>query len=179
MSWKGFFSELRLYLCNEWVSTIPSHHIRNWFYRQVMGFKIDKECSIFMHCRFDSSKGLIIGKHSVINAKCRLDTRGGISIGEKVAISQDVIILTADHDMDSVDFSGRSRHVIIEDYVWIGTRAMILPGVKIKKGAVVAAGSTVTKDVEPFSVVAGVPAKIIGNRANHLEYGSLYTRLFQ
>jgi acetyltransferase-like isoleucine patch superfamily enzyme len=179
MALKGFFSELRLYLCNEWVATIPSHHFRNWFYRRVMGFDIDRESSIFMHCKFDCSTGLSLGRYSVINANCRLDTRGGISIGEKVAISQDVIILTADHEKDSVDFKGRVRKVIIEDYVWIGTRAIILPGVRIQEGAVVGAGSTVTKDVEPYSVVAGIPARVIGTRPDKLEYNSAYKRLFQ
>ena len=61
-------------------------------------------------------------------------------------------------------FRAIAQPVIIEDYVFIGPRAIILPGVTLGKGAVVAAGAVVTKDVEPFSIVGGVPAKVIGER---------------
>ena len=132
-----------------------------------------------MHCTFDAARGLSIGKDSVINARCRLDTRGGIHIGNAVSISQEVIILTADHDADSTDFAGRNRKVVIEDYVWIGTRAMILPGVNIGRGAIVAAGAVVSKDVEPFTVVAGVPAQCIKKRRQDINYRINYHRLFQ
>jgi maltose O-acetyltransferase len=144
-----------------------------------MKFDIDPETSVFMHCTFDSAKGLTIGKYSVIHQNCRLDPRGGIVIGESVGISQEVIILTADHIMNSETFESRERQVTIEDYAWIGTRATILPGVKIGKGGVVAAGSVVTKDVLDYTIVAGVPAKKIGERSTTLRYGEPYSRLFQ
>lgn len=178
---KTIISEFRLYVCNKIISHIPSHHIRLWFYRNVMKFAIDKGSYVFMGCSFDCTKGISIKKHSVINAYCRLDARGGIDIGENVSISNGVIILTADHDMDTADMEGRKRKVTIEDYVWIGTRAMIMPGVTIQKGAVVAAGAVVTKDVASFDVVAGVPAKPIRKRfeRNDYSYNASYKRLFQ
>ena len=134
-----------------------------------------------MSCKFDCAGNFIMKKNSVVNANCRLDTRGGIFIGENVSISNDVIILTADHDMDSIDMAGRQKKVVIEDYVWIGTRAMILPGVVIGKGAVIAAGSVVTKSVTSFHVVAGVPAKVIRQRVkkDDYTYNASYKRLFQ
>ncbi|MEJ6981989.1 acyltransferase [Pedobacter sp. P351] len=132
-----------------------------------------------MHCTFDCAEGLKIGKYSVLHPNCRIDPRGGILIGERVAISQEVIILTADHLMNSSTFEGRERKVVIEDYAWIGTRATILPGVTIGKGAVVAAGAVVTKDVMDYSIVAGVPAKVIGQRSRDLDFGGVYSRLFQ
>src|SRR5215204_5308086 len=156
---KKFLPELRLYVCNEWISAIPSHRLRKLFYHSVMGFRTGNRSSIFMHCSFDAARHFDMGSNSVINAKCRLDTRGGITIGKNVSISQEVIILTADHDLNSPAFTGRNKAVVIEDYAWIGTRATILPGVKIGYGAVVAAGAVVTSDVEAFSVVGGVPAK--------------------
>jgi maltose O-acetyltransferase len=104
---------------------------------------------------------------------------GGITIGKNVSISQEVIILTADHDLNSPGFTGRNKGVVIEDYVWIGTRATILPGVKIGYGAVVAAGAVVTNNVEAFSVVGGVPAKPISQRADVLNYSTSYRRIFQ
>lgn len=180
MGWRVFFAELRVYVCNKWIASIPSHAIRNWYYRRIMKFVIPKESTICMDCSFDSAKKFSIGKFSVINPKCRLDTRGGITIGNKVGLSQEVVILTADHDMNSALFEGRNRPVVIQDYVWIGTRAIILPGVTIAEGAVIAAGAVVTKDVEAYSVVGGVPAKVISYRLKDLQYGKeIYRRYFQ
>lgn len=179
MNLRNYTSEFRLYLCNEWINRIPSHNIRQYFYRRVMGFIIGKQSSIFMDCTFDCARGISIGDNSVINSRCRLDTRGNITIGKNVSISQEVIILTADHDINSPDFSGRNKAVVINDYVWIGTRAMILPGINIGKGAVVAAGAIVTKNVEPFTLVAGVPAKFVKRRQEDVNYQIIYQRLFQ
>jgi acetyltransferase-like isoleucine patch superfamily enzyme len=179
MALKEIVSEFRLYIGNEWISRIPSHRFRNFYYRKVMGFDIGKDCSIHMHCSFDCAKNLVIGTNSVINAKCRLDNRGAIRIGENVSVSQEVIILTADHDVNAADFAGRSLAVSIDDYVWIGTRATILPGVTIGKGALIAAGAMVTKDVLPYAIVAGVPAKLIKMRREDLTYETKYRRLFQ
>lgn len=174
-----FISEFRLYLCNHVVSRIPSHTFRLWYYRKIMGFIIGKGSSVCLHGRFDCTKAFSIGKNSVILAKCRLDNRGGITIGDNVSISDEVIILTADHDMQKPDFEGRHEEVIIKDYVWIGIRVVILPGVTIGKGAVIGAGSVVTKNVEPFQFVAGVPAKFVKNRIQDLVYDCNYRRLFQ
>lgn len=174
-----FLSELQLYLCNHLISNIPSHFIRLWYYKKIMNFKIGLGSTILMKTIVDCSKGIIIGKNSVVNARCRLDNRGTITIGNNVSISSDVVILTADHDMDSFNFLGRNRQVIIEDYVWVGTRAIIMPGITIGKGAVIAAGSLVTKNVMPYQVVAGIPAKFIKERNKNLSYNPSYKRLFQ
>jgi maltose O-acetyltransferase len=177
--WKGVLSEFRLYLCNEWVAGFPSQRFRNFYYRKVMKFNIGPNCSILMHNKFDCTTNFIISENSVVNQGCRLDNRGGLSIGENVSISEQVIILTADHNVDSAEFEGRSKQVTIGDYVWIGTRVTILPGVTIGKGALVAAGSVVTKDVMPYAIVGGVPAKIIKMRREDLNYKTGYKRLFQ
>lgn len=175
----SFLSEVRLYFCNHFISNIPSHTIRLLFYREFMGFNIGKGSTIFMNCKFDCAKGLSIGVNSVINARCRLDSRGGISIGDNVSVSSEVIILTADHDMDTPNFAGRNKKVVIEDYVWIGTRAMVLPGIIIGKGSLVAAGSVITKNVEPFSVMGGIPGRFIKKRPQNLNYNCSFRRLFQ
>ncbi|WP_218145394.1 acyltransferase [Parapedobacter koreensis] len=121
-----------------------------------------------------------MGDHSVINPKCRLDNRGHIYIGSNVSISQDVLILTASHDLNNTKiFKGKKNPVKIMDYVFIGTRAIILPGVIINEGGVVGAGSIVTKDVSPYTVVAGNPARPIGTRIKGLTYNASYRRLFQ
>jgi len=172
-------SEMRLYACNELVALLPSRRLRIMFYRQVMGFKIGSQTTVFLHCRFDCAKGLSIGRDTVVNWGCRLDSRGGLRIGDNVVIAAQTCILTADHDPATPDFAGRQRQVVIEDFVFIGTRAMILPGVTVGRGAVVGAGAVVTRDVAPFSVVAGVPARWIGTRNQDLTYTGIYSRLFQ
>ncbi len=176
---KLFVGELTLYICNRVISKIPSHRFRIFMYKQLMNFKIGKGSTVFMNCSFDCSRNFIIGQNSVINSGCRLDNRGTIIIGDNVSISQEVIILTADHDVNSTMGEGILKKVILEDYSWIGTRALILPGVTIKKGAVVAAGAIVTKDVEEYSIVVGVPAKHIKYRNRNLQYSASYKRWFQ
>lgn len=178
---KKIISEFRLYICNHIICKIPSHTIRNWYYGRIMRFKLDKGSTILLNCCFDAKDKLIMGENSVINARCRIDTRSKVEIGKNVSISSDVIILTADHDMNHFNFEARSKSVKIDDYVWIGTRAMIMPGVTIGKGAVIAAGSVVTKDVGEFDVVGGIPAKLIKKRMSSVDYcyNTSYKRLFQ
>lgn len=167
-----------LYLANRWVARVPSHHFRLWFYRRWMKFEIGTQSSIFMDAWFDTKSSFKMGKCSTINPKCRLDNRGGLTIGDNVSISNEVCILTADHDPKSANFAGRERPVVIEDYAFIGTRAMILGGVTIGRGAVVAAGAVVSRDVAPQSIVAGVPAREIGKRLAEFDYSASYCRLF-
>ena len=160
------------------VNKVPSHKMRNWWYRKIWRLAIGTRSYIFLGTTFDARGNFAIGGGSVINQNCRMDNRGGITIGDNVSISADVIILTADHDPNSPTFDGRTRSVAIQDFAFVGTRAMILPGVTLGKGAVVAAGSVVTKDVKPFTIVGGVPARPIGVRTTHLDYSLDYGRLF-
>ncbi|MEY2481307.1 MAG: hypothetical protein QOI04_2234 [Verrucomicrobiota bacterium] len=167
-----------LFLCNHVVGHVPSHCLRQWFYRGLMQFEIGERSYIFMGARFDARRHFKIGDHSTVNERCRLDNRGGLEIGNNVSISSEVCILTADHDPRSPDFAGRIRAVRIDDYAFIGTRAMILPGVNIGRGGIVAAGAVVTKNVAPLAIVAGCPAKEIGTRNPDLNYQIDYGRLF-
>ncbi|MFN2477053.1 MAG: DapH/DapD/GlmU-related protein [Chthoniobacterales bacterium] len=167
-----------MFLCNRIVGRFPSHTLRQAFYRGVMQFKIGERSHIFCGARFDTRGAFALGTGSTINENCRLDNRGGLTIGDHVSISAEVCVLTADHDPHSATFAGRSRPVSIGDYAFIGTRAMILPGVTIGRGAVVAAGAVVTKEVPPLAIVAGLPAKQIGTRDPALDYSVEYCRLF-
>jgi maltose O-acetyltransferase len=143
-----------------------------------MKFSIGRDSYILTGAIFDSKGGFKLGRNSTINQNCHLDNRGGITIGDKVSISNEVCIITADHDLKRVDFWPRERPVIIEDYVFIGTRAIILGGVRVGRGAVIAAGCVVSKDVLPYSIVAGVPGRVIGKRREDLEYNPSYSPLF-
>ncbi|MDP3733009.1 MAG: acyltransferase [Candidatus Daviesbacteria bacterium] len=158
---------------------IPSHHIRRFLLR-LAGAKIGKGSSIHMGCRFFSLKKLKIGEDSVIGYGAFLDGREKITIGSHTDIASEVMIYTSEHDINSEDFKAISAPVEIGDYVFIGPRAIILPGVKIGKSAVVGAGAVVTKDVGEFTVVGGVPAQVIGERKltdPHYKLGR--ARLFQ
>jgi maltose O-acetyltransferase len=175
-----FASEFRLYLANHWVSAIPSHMVRLFFYRKIMRAQIGPGSSILMGCWFDCSGGIVIGKNSTINQRCRLDGRGGIQIGNSVSISSNVIILTADHDLDNPDFPGRTAPVIIDDHAFVGTGAMILKGVHIGTGAVLGAGSVATRDIPAGEIWAGNPARKIRMRGtDRYADGLPYRRLFQ
>ena len=100
-------------------------------------------------------------------------------IGNDVIMGRDVIFITQFHRFDRVDIpmnrQGFTEHepIIVEDDVWIGARAIILPGVRIGKGAIIGAGAVVTKDVEPYSIVGGVPAKLIKRRKSLLKNNNL------
>jgi acetyltransferase-like isoleucine patch superfamily enzyme len=143
-----------------------------------MRAKIGPGTSIFMGAWFDTVGSICLGTNSTVNQNCRLDARGGLVIGSNVSISAEVCILTAEHDIQATNFNGVREAVEIGDYVFIGTRAMILPGVTLAVGSVVAAGAVVTKSIAPYSVVAGVPARIIGSRNANLNYTCRYRRLF-
>jgi acetyltransferase-like isoleucine patch superfamily enzyme len=159
------------YLTNYVVSHVPSFALRRLWYRHVVGVQMGSHAGIHIGCfiwfygpRQMRRSGLRIGAHSRINRNCTLDARGGLVIGENVSISPEVAILTAAHRHDDPEFRVENRPVTVEDYTWIGTRATILPGVTLGRGCVVAAGAVVARNVPPFAIVAGVPARRIGTR---------------
>ncbi len=146
------------------VGCVPSHHIRRFFYR-LAGIKIGKGSTIHTGARFYNPSSITIGQDSIIGEKAVLDGREKLAIGNHVDIASEVMIYNSQHDVNSVNFHATSAPVTICDYVFIGPRSIILPGVTIGKGAVVGAGAVVTKDVEGYTIVGGVPAKIIGQRS--------------
>ena len=119
---------------------------------------------------FATGWSLRIGANTAINRRCYLDARQGIEIGDNVNVSPEVYILTYQHDPQSPTFASYGAPVVIEDHAWIGVRAILLPGVRIGEGAVVAAGAVVTADVPPYAIVAGVPATVKQERTRDLRY---------
>jgi acetyltransferase-like isoleucine patch superfamily enzyme len=113
---------------------------------------------------------LAVGSHTNIGRHVHLDARGDLKIGDNVNISDEVAVWTAEHDIQAEDFPIIRGPVIVENRVWLCFRSIILPGVRLGEGCVVASGAVVTKDVPPFTVVGGVPAKVIGDRNRCLTY---------
>ncbi len=167
------FKLLRLFVygffLNSIMPCIPSWNFRKYFYK-LLSINVGKGSVIDRKNYFLTPKLFSIGEYSHINRDCILDARGGIRIGNSVSISCKVNIITGSHNINSKDFHGIYAPIIINDYVWIGIGCTILQGVTIGKGAVVCAGAVVTKDVSPYDIVAGVPAKKIGIRSQHLNY---------
>ena len=162
-----------------WIGHVPVHFVRRLFYR-LAGVKIGKGSTIHMWCNFFNPSGIEIGEDTIIGNNAFLDGRASLRIGNHVAVASSVLIYNSEHDIQARDFRAVEEPVIIEDYVFIGPRAIILPGVKIAKGAVVAAGAVVTRDVAPFKIVGGVPAKEIGERKlKEPKYSLGRARLFQ
>lgn len=163
----------------DWILSIPSYRVREWFLRRK-GLKFDNTSAILKNVSFYELQNVSIGKHSVINSYCVLDGRGGkLTIGDNVDIARETNIWTLEHDVNSSTHASGGADVTIDDHVWIASRVTILPGVHIGRGAVVACGAVVTKDVPERAIVGGVPAKIIGHRDNPLTYELNWKPLFR
>lgn len=151
------------------VGKLPNHALRVAALR-FCGATIHPDATIYHGFEVRQSRRLLIGARSSIGNGAILDARGGLTIGCDVNLSTDVHIWTAQHAWAAPDFAYISAPVIIGDRAWISTRVTILPGCTIGEGAVVAAGAVVTGDVAAFSLVGGVPAKVLGQRPRNLSY---------
>ena len=145
------------------VGHVPSHHIRRFFYR-LAGMHIGSDSTIHTGARFYNPTNISIGKDSIIGEGAVLDGRHKLTIGSHVDFASEVMVYNAQHNVHADDFGAEGGPVVIEDYVFIGPRAIILPGVRLHKGAVIGAGAVVTKDVPEKAIVGGIPAKVIGER---------------
>jgi acetyltransferase-like isoleucine patch superfamily enzyme len=197
-----FMIDLWVYL-SYLTGFIPSHTIRLFLYRYFFRIKIGKNSSIHVRAQFNLPSGVEIGNNTIIGNDAFLDGRYSriwqpgqnqistyiqdffnpkirpLTIGNNVSIAGEVRIYTMEHDIDDPLFKEIAAPVVISDYVVIGTRVTILPGVHIGKGAVVATGAVVTKDIPEFTVVGGVPAQSIKKRSTDLKYQLKFARLFQ
>lgn len=123
---------------------------------------VDPTFRLFPPFTADFGKNISFGKNVFINAGCHFQDQGGITIGDGVLIGHNVVLATANHALaPSKSRKLNYAPIVIGDNVWIGSNAVILQGVTIGQWAVVAAGAVVTKDVEPYTVVGGIPAKFI------------------
>lgn len=152
------------------VGRLPSRTLRHAYLRLwLRGFGAGT--GVQLGCRFLNGRKVTLGPRNVVNFGCMLDGRQfAIRTGSDVSIGPEATILTLGHDPQSPDFGLRGGDVTIGDRAWIGYRAMVLPGIMIGEGAVIAAGAVVTRDVPPYAIVAGNPAREIGKRTSALDY---------
>ena len=157
-------------LWNVWLAHVPSRRVRHLVLRRLLG-RLDAGAFFCLHVHLMDPANVFVGPRSAVNAGCILDGRGHpIRIAHDVDIGTHTHIWTLQHDVNDPAHGTAGGPVTIEDHAWIASRVTILPGVRIGRGAVVAAGAVVARDVEPLTIVAGVPARPIGRRDNPLTY---------
>ena len=150
-------------LLASWMPYFAGNRWRIWLLG-CFGMKHCGEVGVYPSCRVWAPWNIEMGSDVAVDDHVSLYSVDKITIGTKVAISREAFICTASHDITKPNLPLVTAPVTICDGVWVGARAIILPGVTIGEGAVVAAGAVVTKDVEPFTVVGGNPAKFIKKR---------------
>ena len=152
-------------MMNRWIINRKLRSLKDSLQHCGQGVHLDADT------RITFAKNIRIGDYVHIQPGCLLAGGGGIDIGEGTIIAHEVQILTQNHNYDSEDlqylpYDTRqiSKKVEIGDYVWIGARATILPGVTIGNGAVIGAGSVVTRDIPEMAVAGGNPAEVLKYR---------------
>ncbi len=154
------------------VGYLPSFHLRKFVYKCI-GAEIDKKVIIHYGTEVLGAQYLKIGEGTIIGDKAVLDARKGIIFGRNVNLSSNVTLHSDQHDHRDPYFGCNQKGkkiITICDRVWLGCNVIVLPGVTIGEGAVCCAGCVVTKDVEPFTVVAGIPAQKVNERPRDLRY---------
>jgi putative colanic acid biosynthesis acetyltransferase WcaF len=157
---------------SSFIFVLPRHKMFNLIksnYIRIQGGKVGKGITFYPGIKINPAKNITLGNHVDLAWGVLITTGGGVEIGDRTLVGYNTQIFTANHvippNREQIFSSGHNqKKVIIGKDVWIGAGCIILPGITIGEGAVVAAGSIVTKDILPFSIVAGNPAKIIKNR---------------
>jgi len=170
MTIRVFIGTLLSFFYNALVGRFPSRSLRRLYLRFYL-MRFGSGTGVQLGCRFLNGRKVALGDRNVINFGCLFDGRVyPITVGSNVSIGPEASILTLGHDPQSPDFADRGGPVTIGNRVWIGYRAVVMPGVNIGEGAVVAACAVVTRDVPPFTIVGGNPAREIGTRTRDLRY---------
>ncbi len=170
MTTRALAGSLIAYSYSHWLGNIPLHPVRRAILQLWLG-RMGAGTSVQLGCHFLNGRKVFLGERTVVNFGCLFDGRKySIWVGDDVSIGPEAAILTLGHDPQSADFADQGGDVNIGNRVWIAYRAIVLPGVTVGDGAVVAAGAVVVHDVEPFTIVAGVPARKVGERNRSLDY---------
>jgi acetyltransferase-like isoleucine patch superfamily enzyme len=173
---RDMWSDMRLRLLSD-LGRLPSHGARKYFYRRA-GMTVPDTTSIHWRCEFYAPERIWFGEHCTVGDSCFLDGRSGLRFGDSVNLGSHVSIYTREHAVDAPDFAETGAPVDVGDHAWIASHAIVLPGVTVGEGAVVAAGAVVAKDVPPFALVGGNPARVLGERSRDLRYQLGYAKRF-
>ncbi len=156
---------------NHVVSRIPYAAPRMRAYAALGVALADPRSAVIMlDCEVFAPRRLALGHRTIVGPRSLLDARGGLRLGDDVNVSGRVRFMTAKHDVQDPDFAAVFEPAVVADRVWIALGATVLGGVTIGEGAVVAANATVTRNVEPYTIVAGTPARPVGERTRELRY---------
>lgn len=156
-------------LFNLVITQLPGHWLRLAWLR-ALGAQVGRGVCVFRGTTVIGAPELALGDRVQVGFRVVLDARGGLSVAEDVLLSSDTQLLTANHDVDSPGFERRVAPIVIGDHAWIATRAIVLAGVTVGRGAVVAAGGVASRDLPERAIAAGVPARPIGERRGELGY---------
>jgi len=157
------------------IFILPRHKVPFNIFKKLflilLGAKIGKWVTFYPGIKISTGRNLVIGDFVDLATGVLITSDGGVEIGDRTLVGYRTQILSRNHiiplQKGKIFYSGHiSKKVVIKNDVWIGANCTIVPGVNIGEGAVIAAGSVVTKDVEPFTIVAGVPAKKIKDRTD-------------
>lgn len=156
-------------LYNIAINKVPFHWVRLTWLR-LGGAKIGEGSTIWRNTEVLGINNLVIGRDSVIAWHCQIDARAGLRIGDHVAIASHVLIIAGSHDLAAPELWSISAPIVIEDYVWVASRALVAHGARLGRGSVVTANTVVAKDVAPYKIVGGTGAKVMGERPHNLNY---------
>lgn len=154
------------------IFLLPRYPLFNWLkglFIIVNGGRVGKRCTFYPNVWISPGRNLELGDDVNLALGVLVNSAGGVQIGDRSMVGYRTQILSSNHlipkDRGQIFGAGHEKSkIFIGSDVWIGGNCVILPGVSIGKGAIVAAGSVVTKSVEPYSIVGGVPAKLIKER---------------
>lgn len=156
-------------LYNSLINRIPSHTIRLAWLR-IGGAKIGRGSTLWRYTEVLGVEGLRIGEDTCIGWHCQIDARAGLTIGNHVTVASHVIMIAGGHDLQAPEFWAVGLPIRIDDYAWITTRSVLLAGAEIGRGAVVSAGTVVSKPVAPCTIVGGADARVLGERCTEFNY---------